>query len=47
VDWAPADLPQNFLLRRTENPHTVPRWDSDASHKCLITEKSDILKRGG
>jgi hypothetical protein len=40
-----ADFPQYAPLRRAEYPHAEPRLDSGASHKCLITEKSDILKR--
>jgi hypothetical protein len=45
VDRAPADFHQNFLLRRADDSHVKPTWDSDTSHKCLITEKPDILKR--
>jgi hypothetical protein len=45
VDRAPADLPQDSPLRRADDSHVEPRWDSGTSHKWLITEKSDILKR--
>jgi len=44
VGGPPTDLLQDALLRRTDDPHAEPRLDSGTSHKCIITEKSDILK---
>ena len=45
VDRAPADFPQDALLRRADYTHVEPKWDSGTSHKWFITEKYDILKR--
>jgi hypothetical protein len=45
VDRALGDLSQDSPLRRADDSHAEPRLDSGTSHKCIITEKSDILKR--
>jgi hypothetical protein len=37
VDLALANLPQDALLRRADDSHFKPRWDSDTADKWLIT----------